>query len=55
MDVLDMALMWLHQEGGQVAIHDATNSTVARRCVRVGLEHGRAGVMFVLVSLLGED
>ena len=36
MDVLDVALEWLRHEGGQVAIHDATNSTVARRCVGWG-------------------
>ena len=35
MDVLDVALEWLRHDGGQVAIHDATNSTVVRRSVAV--------------------
>jgi 6-phosphofructo-2-kinase len=31
LETLDEALYWLAHEGGKVAIHDATNSTVARR------------------------
>jgi hypothetical protein len=33
MDVLEEAIKWLREGGGQVAIHDATNSTEARRYV----------------------
>ncbi|ORY48558.1 bifunctional 6-phosphofructo-2-kinase/fructose-2,6-bisphosphate 2-phosphatase [Rhizoclosmatium globosum] len=31
LETLDELLYWLHHEGGKVAIHDATNSTVERR------------------------
>ncbi|KAJ3291588.1 hypothetical protein HK104_005958 [Borealophlyctis nickersoniae] len=31
LDTLDEAIMWLNHGGGKVAIHDATNSTIARR------------------------
>eukprot|EP01134_Creolimax_fragrantissima_P007836 CFRG7836T1 len=31
LDVLDHAVRWLQHENGQVAIHDATNSNIARR------------------------
>ncbi|KAJ3195524.1 hypothetical protein HK101_011888 [Irineochytrium annulatum] len=31
MDTLDEAISWLRDDGGKVAIHDATNSTVERR------------------------
>ena len=40
MDVMDDLIRWLHS-GGQIAIHDATNSTIPRR--RTLLETSSAG------------
>ncbi|KAJ1938331.1 6-phosphofructo-2-kinase, partial [Linderina pennispora] len=54
MDVLDDLLRWL-QAGGQIAIHDATNSTIARRRALIERIGGFADVNLLFVESICTD
>eukprot|EP00123_Amoebidium_parasiticum_P004673 comp15963_c0_seq1/m.13371 comp15963_c0_seq1/g.13371 ORF comp15963_c0_seq1/g.13371 comp15963_c0_seq1/m.13371 type:complete len:743 (-) comp15963_c0_seq1:57-2285(-) len=54
-DVLEAALSWLNHEGGQVAIHDATNSTVARRRAMYARAKEAGDVQVIFVESVCND
>eukprot|EP00124_Ichthyophonus_hoferi_P004135 Ihof_evm3s419 gene=Ihof_evmTU3s419 len=55
MDVLAQALDWLHNEGGQLAIHDATNSTRTRRRVMYDLAKQSQDVQVIFIESICND
>ncbi|KAJ2491576.1 6-phosphofructo-2-kinase [Coemansia sp. RSA 2050] len=54
LDVFDDLLRWL-QAGGQIAIHDATNSTIERRCALISRLKSEADVNLLFVESICTD